>query len=254
MRVFGVLACIGIMACSQSTIDLRENSVVSLSLCADSYLHAIPEIEPRLAALSWQSRSALSVTPQHLRLLPQADTDPERGLLWKHATRISSANGPGDIDLKWGENFETVWANFDILSTKLKTPNPSKSLKARLNALPEPSARPRILYLNRSGITAGPGTFVDAVIQAAGAENIIQTPGWQSPDTEVLMQFNPDIIVTSFMNSNYAGVNDRAIRHAALTAKINTVTRIDIPGKFWTCAGPGLVDAAEILSKSISDL
>jgi len=107
MRVFGVLACIGIMACSQSTIDLRENSVVSLSLCADSYLHAIPEIEPRLAALSWQSRSALSVTPQHLRLLPQADTDPERGLLWKHATRISSANGPGDIDLKWGENFET---------------------------------------------------------------------------------------------------------------------------------------------------
>lgn len=254
MRGLLCLTVIGLSACGAPAAELEEDAVVSLSLCADSYLHAFPELEPRLAALSWQSRSALSVTPDHLRPLPQADANPERRMRWRGATLISSAGGPGDIDLKSGEDFETVWQNLDIVSKALKTPNPSQALQARLAALPALAKRPRILYLNRSGATAGPDTFVDAVIRAAGAENIIQTPGWQSPDTETLMQFNPDIIVTSFMSSDYSGVNDSTIRHAALAAKIDSVPQIDIAGKLWPCAGPGLVTAAETLSNALSDL
>jgi len=252
--VFITAAACGLSACASPAVDLPENAVVSLTLCADSYLHALPEIEPRLAALSWQSRSALSVTPEHLKSLPQADADRERSIIWDRATRISTAGGPGDIDLKWGEDFTAVWENLDVLSKALNTDNPVEILKARLEALPQPSNRPRILYLDRSGASAGPGTFVDAVIRAAGADNIVQTPGWQSPDTETLMQFNPDIIMTSFMGSKYAGVNDRTLRHAALAAKINSVPHVDIPGKLWPCAGPGLVTAAETLSKSLAAL
>ena len=254
MRGLGFLACIGVVSCGPPAVELPENAIVSQTLCADSYLHALPNLEPRLAALSWQSRSALSVTPNSLKSLPQADTDPERTLLWQDATRISSAGGPGDIDLKSGEDFKTVWENLKMLSKALDTPNPTQTLKARLTALPQPSVRLRILYLNRSGGSAGPGTFVDAVIQASGAQNAIQTPGWQSPDTEALMQINPDIILTSFMGSDYAGVNDRTLRHAALTAKIESVPQIHIPGKLWPCAGPGLVSAAEALSKAMAEL
>ena len=252
--VFITAAACGLSACNSPAVDLPENAVVSLTLCADSYLHALPEIEPRLAALSWQSRSALSVTPEHLKTLPQADADRERSIIWDRATRISTSGGPGDIDLKWGEDFNAVWENLDVLSKALNTDNPVEILKARLEALPQPSNRPRILYLDRSGASAGPGTFVDAVIRSAGADNIVQTPGWQSPDTETLMQFNPDIIMTSFMGSKYAGVNDRTLHHAALAAKINSVPHVDIPGKLWPCAGPGLVTAAETLSKSLAAL
>jgi len=114
MRVLGFLAMIGLAGCGASAVELPENAVVSQTLCADSYVHAIPSLEPRLAALSWQSRSALSVTPEPLQSLPQADTDAERALIWKDATRISSAGGPGDIDLKSGEDFKTVWENLPI--------------------------------------------------------------------------------------------------------------------------------------------
>jgi len=89
------LAAIVISACKPADVDLPENAVVSLTLCADSYLHAFPNIESRLAALSWQSRSSLSVTPDHLKSLPQADTDLERAQRWTGATRISSAGGTG---------------------------------------------------------------------------------------------------------------------------------------------------------------
>jgi iron complex transport system substrate-binding protein len=108
--------------------------------------------------------------------------------------------------------------------------------------------------MDRSGATAGPGTFVNAVIEAAGGTNLIQNPGWQSPDTETLIGLQPDIILTSFMGSKYAGVNDRTLQHAALTSKIQSLPRIDIPGKLWPCAGPGLVEAAEKLNHAMAKL
>ena len=245
---------IPLASCGAAQTNLAENAIVSTTLCADGYVLALPEIEPRLAALSWQSRSALSQTPEHLKSLPQADDNPERRLKWSNAVQVSSAGGRGDIDLNWGEDFETVWKNLDLLSSRLNTPDPSETFKSRLTLLEKPASPPRILYLDRSGATAGPGTFVHAVIGAAGGRNIIINPGWQSLDTETLMSFEPDIILTSFMDSDYAGANDRTLRHAALASKIESLPRIDIPGRYWPCAGPGLVEAAEHLNQAMLTL
>ena len=245
---------IPLVGCGQAQTVLPENAIVSTTLCADGYLQALPEIEPRLAALSWQSRSVLSQTPERLKFLPQADDDPERRLKWAGAVQISSAGGGGDIDLTWGEDFQTVWANLTLLASKLETQNPSETLKSRLISIEKPATPPRILYMDRSGATAGPQTFVHAVIEAAGGANIIENPGWQSPDTEALMSLTPDIILTSFMDSNYAGVNDRTLQHAALASKIESLPSIDIPGRYWPCAGPGLVDAALLLNQAMLDL
>jgi len=247
-------ALIPLAGCNGIEAELPRNAIVSTSLCADGYLHALPELEPRLAALSWQSRSALSRTPDNLRPLPQADNDPERRLKWAGAIEISNAGGSGDIDLNWGEDFETVWANLALLSSNLDVADPSGALKARLKAIDKPVTAPRILYIDRSGASAGPRTFVNAVIEAAGGTNLIQNPGWQSPDTESLILLQPDIILTSFMGSSYAGINDRTLRHAALADKIEALPRIDLPGSLWPCAGPGLVEAAEQLNQAMAKL
>ena len=242
------------IACGQAPVKSVDGSIVSTTLCADGYVHAIPDLTPRLAALSWQSRSTLSATPEWLKSLPQTSPEPEQALIWKDAFRVSSGGGGGDVDLTWGENFEIVWQNLGELSDALNVEDPSEALKTRLQNLTPPKIQPKILYLNRSGATAGPGTFVDAVIRAAGGVNLVETPGWQSPDTETLVQYSPDIILTSFMGSDYSGVNDRAIQHAALAKKIDSLPKIDIPGKLWPCAGPGLIDATEELSKAMADL
>lgn len=241
-------------SCIDSQGKLPENAIVSTSLCADGYLHSIPELEPRLAALSWQSRSKLSLTPEHLRHLPQAGNDPETLVKWRQTIQISSAGGQGQFNLSWGEDFETVWKNFALLSAQLNVKNPSGELRARLDAIEKPRHRSRILYLDRSGATAGPGTFVDAVIAAAGGVNMIEKPGWQSPDPETLISLSPDVIVTSFMDSDYFGANDRTSRHAALASKIDSLPVIDIPGRYWPCAGPGLIEATERLNRALLQL
>ena len=254
LNAAALTAVLSLLGCRAAQSDLPEDAIVSTTLCADSYIHALPEIAPRLAALSWQSRSALSVTPDPLKSLPQADDNAERLLRWAGALRISSAGGRGDIDLLWGEDFETVWKNFALLSQALNIPNPSANLQARLTQIEKPAQAPKILYLDRSGATAGPGTFVHAVIKAAGGKNIIQNPGWQSPNTEHLISLQPDIIVTSFMASDYAGVNDRTLRHTALASKIESLPQINIPGNLWPCAGPGLIEAATLLNQQMLSL
>ena len=95
---------------------------------------------------------------------------------------------------------------------------------------------------------------MNAVIEAAGGVNIIENPGWQSPDTETLIRLEPDIILTSFMGSDYVGVNDRTSRHAALADKISSLPMIDMPGRLWPCAGPGLIEATERLSQEMLNL
>lgn len=252
--LFAFMSSLHLSGCNRTPLETSNNMIVSTTLCADGYLLALPNIEPRLGALSWQSRSALATTPEHLKSLPQTDDDLERSLKWAKAVRVSSAGGRGEIDLSWGEDFDTVWRNFDLLSLELGAQNITPNLKSRLDRLQKPITPPRVLYLDRAGATAGPGTFVDAVIQAAGGENVISYPGWQSPDLERLMTLQPDIIITSFMDSDYAGVNDRTSRHAALTEKINAVPKIHIPGRYWPCAGPGLVEAAEMLNQGLLSL
>lgn len=248
------LAVLGLAACTSDQAALPENAIVSTTLCTDGYVHSLPEIEPRLAALSWQSRSQLSQTPDHLRHLPQTSDDSERLMKWQGALQITATPGPGQIDLSWGEDFETVWRNFEKLSAALSVDDPSETLQARLREIKKTNETPRMLYLDRSGATAGPGTFVNAVIEAAGGINIIENPGWQSPDTETLIRLEPDIILTSFMGSDYVGVNDRTSRHAALADKISSLPTIDMPGRLWPCAGPGLIEATERLNQELRAL
>ena len=90
-----------------------------------------------------------------------------------------------------------------------------------------------------------------AAITAAGGENIVQAPGWQTLDPETLITLSPDIIMTSFFNSGYESVQAKAIRHTVLVGFIASRPVIDIPGPLWPCAGPDLIDAAELIADGL---
>lgn len=229
----------------------------STSLCADSYLIALAP--DRIGALSWQAGSALSTADATMAARPR---------LWASreilaGTDMALVSGPGDptygrgntLSLTWGEDFDTVQANVQALSDRFDLDRAGfDAALSDLASLPHPDTPPRILYLSRSGGSAGPGTFVDAVITAAGGVNANATPGWHTPAVERTLQYDPDLIVTSFFGSNYAGISDRAVRHSALRRYLADRPRLDIPGKLWPCAGPGLIDATRQLNAAVMAL
>lgn len=250
----------GIAACSESATPLLDaphsdalQPLASTSLCADSYLLAIAP--DRVSALSWQAGSDLSTASGPALETPRLQDSREAlfGVDYAVISGPGSAN-PGALDLMWGEDFDTVEQNLEALQTLTQADITAleSALKATEN-LPPPPVKPRILYLTRSGGSAGAGTFVDAVIQRAGGVNAARAPGWHTPSVEAIITTQADIVLTSFFGTDYHGVTDRAIRHSALRDYIAQHPRIDIPGRLWPCAGPGLIEATQQVHAGVLD-
>lgn len=255
-----VCACVSISAEAD-----EPKHIGSTSLCGDAYLRALaPE---QIGALSWQSRDHVSRASTAEKKLPQIWDDPEV-ILASGLDHIVFGPGEGArsksfltggiqaTHLIWGEDFEAVKSNYLLLGSamNMSAEYHIQSLENRLVSLPQLEQSPKILYLARDGGSTGPGTFVDAVIRAAGGINIITSPGWQKPDAELILSFEPDIIITSYFEDGYDSVNAVSVRHKAIRDFIASHETVEIPGALWPCAGPGLIEAAEILNTKIMEL
>lgn len=244
--------------------------IASTSLCGDTYLRALAP--DHIAALSWQSRDKISLADESQRKLPQAWDSPERLaaintdiILFGPGEGFLSAKILANTDKKthtltWGEDFETVIANYKFIgeATHIDTDAIISDLQTRLENLEirktTREKNPKILYLSRSGGTAGPGTYVDAAIKAAGGANIITTPSWHNPDPEFLVTLEPDLIITSFFKDGYESINAKPLRHKVVAGFIDAHPRLDIPGALWPCAGPTLIDVAESIADRLETL
>jgi len=148
------------------------------------------------------------------------------------------------VSLDWVEDWDGVLKN--VYKIPGLDPGPAEVATQVRNSDNQKS----VLYLSRSGGTAGPGTYVDAAIQMAGGENIVTTPGWFTPDPEWIIAQKPDVILTSFFDA-YESVNATGLRNAAIAEFITQHQRVDIPGALWPCAGPGLAEAAALIREGV---
>ncbi|MBL4869713.1 MAG: ABC transporter substrate-binding protein, partial [Robiginitomaculum sp.] len=203
LLIFSALAFMG-------TNEATPKRVVSTSLCGDSYvLWLVPETN--IAALSWQADDHVSNAPQNMRGLSKAWDDIERLLTLKPDLVVFGAGegriakplldkaGISYVNMNWGEDFATIDKNRKALAQAAHLQPLKIETVQRL-----PRGTPKVLYLSSSGATAGPNTYVDEVISAAGGINIITKTGWHTPDPENLVTLKPDLIVTSFFKDSYA--------------------------------------------------
>lgn len=258
------LSAIALVQCAPSdhTVILpKQERVISTSLCGDTYLQAFTPAH--IAGLSWQSRSALSRATPSQKNLPQFNDSLERLLPYSDALVLFgpgegfglTASLPQSHSLTWTESFKGVYENALSISAALNlTPKKAETWYARIQRLEQErqsqqSKSPKILYLTPAGGSAGPGTFVDAVIHLSGGQNINQTSGWHSPNLETLLSYKPDLLLRSFNHNNYHSRGNT--QNPVLERHFKDVPVIDIAGKYWPCAGPGLLDAALILQEAI---
>ncbi|MEE9347893.1 MAG: hypothetical protein V3U82_06835 [Robiginitomaculum sp.] len=258
--VFGFFAApSSLLAAGATQAPLR---IVSTSLCSDSYVLDAQLKPASITALSWQSRGDLSMAPQSPRARPLARDDAETLLSLNpthvifgpgeggHSAAILDAAGIKHMALKWGESFETYDDNEFTLRTFLGLPNFRKEPRG---FIPNDDG-PLVLYLSRSGGTAGSDTFVDAVITAAGGRNIITESRWRPAELETLITLKPDLIITSFFENGSESAQSKGVRNRALQNLIAETPHVNVPGKYWPCAGPGLGDARNIIAAAIKAL
>ena len=247
--------------------EIKSGGVMSTSLCADAYvLELVPFAD--IKALSWQAGDKLSTAPKAFSTKPKARDDFETIISLKpdlvvfgagegkHTKPLLDKIGIKYINITWGEDFASIDKNIKTLQKQLPIntqKNEFQIPKQYLNPH-NSSKKPKLLYISSSGAIAGKNTFIDAAFQAAGGENIIKKQGWFTPDPERLIDLKPDLIVTSFFNDGYTSISTNGLKNKIISDKINKTAHINIPGKLWPCAGPGLITATKLIETKISEL
>lgn len=248
-------------------VTVAQERIVSTSLCGDSYVLSMLD-SAHVAALSWQSSDPLSNAPQGLHDHPKAWDDAERLLALRPTLVVFGAGegriakplldkaGIAHVNLTWGESFDDIEKNYKSLNKVLRVPSlqniPTQTSLHEADA--QEGEKPSILYLSSAGGTAGTGTYIDAAITRAGGANIVKRAGWHTPDPEMIAGLAPDLIITSFFKDGYASVNQAGLRNKILQTKIKTTPSVNIAGKLWPCAGPGLFEATALIETAIENL
>jgi iron complex transport system substrate-binding protein len=175
---------------------------------------------------------------------------------WGGEPRLIAAlqsRGVEVVTIDEAQDFEDVRANVRRVAARLGRREAGEVLVARMDAR---LARARgawkgasALYLTPGGVTAGPGTLVDAILRAAGLVNAETRPGFQTVSLEGLALTPPRTVVLGFFDTfQLSGDSWGMGRHRLLRRVAAERAVASLPGALLGCPDGGAAEAAELLA------
>lgn len=231
--------------------------------CADQYLLAL---SPRdaIVGLSTRADDADSRLRALARGLPKRRVDLESSLAarpqvvvryWGGDPRLVRAverRGVRVVQIDEAADFEGVRGNIRKVAAALGRRADGEVLIARMDARLARAAGAwgglRGLYLTPGGVTAGAGTLVGAILEAAGMANAETRAGFQVLSLERMALERPGAVVLGFFDTNQAIDAWSPGRHAVVRRVIDRGAVAILPGALLGCPDAGAAEAAERLA------
>lgn len=238
--------------------------MLSLDQCADQYVLAL---SPRSAIVGLSSRA--DDADSRLRALahdlPQQRVDLESALAaraqvvvryWGGEPRLVAAleaRGVRVVTIGEAVGFAGVRANIRQVAATLDARPAGEALIARMDQRLVRSAGAwggaRALYLTPGGVTAGPGTLVDAILTGAGMANAETRPGYQTVSLEGLALAPPKAVVLGFFDTfQLSGDSWGMGRHRILQRVAHERSVASLPGSMLGCPDWSAAEAVELLA------
>jgi len=238
--------------------------VLSLDQCSDQYVLALSPREA-IVGLSTRADDADSRLRAQARGLPLRRVDLETALAagpqvvvrnWggdPRLLRALQARGVRVVELSEASGFDDVRRNIRRVAGALDERGRGEALVAQMDARLARAAGAwkgaRALYLTPGGLTAGPGTLVDAALRAAGLANVETRAGYRTLSLEQLALNPPSAVVLGFFDTfQLAGDSWGPGRHAVLKDIVRTRAVASLPGSLLGCPDWGAAEAAERLA------
>ncbi|MBI1365303.1 MAG: ABC transporter substrate-binding protein [Alphaproteobacteria bacterium] len=245
---------------------------VSLDFCADQYLLAIAAPE-EIAAVSPKARGDDSYMREKARRhrAERASVESIAALkpdlvfrFWGGSPQMAGVLerfGARVVTLDYPADFETVRKDIRIVAAALHREERGEAmideLDRRLAALGN-GPRPQVaaLYVTPGGVTAGEGTMMASVLNAAGVENLAAGKhGWPALPLESLVLKPPRMIVAGFFGATTEYVNNwSAARHPAFAALFRKTPTVRLDADLISCPAWYSVEAAEKIAASARKL
>lgn len=242
--------------------------VFSADYCADQYVLALAE-PAQIAALSVESAREFAHLRDEAASLPKARAGAEEIVrsdadlvirFWGGDAARLERLGVKVLTLDYAADFDAVTSNIRKTAAALRRETEGRALvaafEARLQSLAAaPPTGKSGLYVTPGAVTAGRGTMIDAIFDAAGLANIASAKGlsdWPPLPLEMLVLDPPPILVAAFFASESDRVDHwSSSRHPALRSVFNAADIIHLPTDLVACPAFFSAAAAEKIRAAI---
>ncbi|MEO0973756.1 MAG: ABC transporter substrate-binding protein [Pseudomonadota bacterium] len=242
----------------------RPTRIVSLDYCADQYVVAIADRQDILrvspdatAPYSWVSdraRDLASVRPRPedvLILQPDLVVRSYGGGPNAHA--FLSAAGVPVVQVPYVSDLAGARRSVISMAEALGVPQRglalARDMDQRLAAIEPLAEPPAALYVASSGVSAGPGTLIDELLQAAGLDNFQRDPGWHSLPLERLVYERPDVLVLAYFDSASRRKDAwTPATHPVMRRQLAELPNVALEAGWVSCGGWFMVEAVEALA------
>ncbi len=246
----------------------RPQRIVSLNMCTDELVLRLARPE-HVASVTWLSQDprnanmatrARSIRANHGLVEEVLAHKPDLVVAGAYTTRSTVAllKRVGVPVREFGVpgNLAEMRQQIRDMAKLLGEPQDGEALIAeidkRLATLadrPRP-ARPRAIVLRPNGFTTGRGSLVDEILTAAGLSNLaaelgIDHYGQIALETVALGQ--ADILILDTTPDGPPSLAHEILHHPVLARLGGRLKLVALPSKLWTCAGPAVIDAIELL-------
>ena len=248
----------------------RPQRIVSLNLCTDQLLLELVGRE-RIASVSFLATDpefsavvdrAAGIPPNRGLAEEIVAFDPDLVLAHRFASRQSvealKRLGYTVVEIDLPQDLAAVRDQIAAVAAAVGEPASGRALadriEARLAALPQPAGRrPTAAIYEPSGYAFGANSLADAILRAAGFDNLaaeLGIGGYARLGLETLLASPPDMLVVDDTDADRRSMAQQFLDHPALRQRFPESNRIAVPRRLWICGGSAVAEAATMLSRA----
>ena len=259
--------------------DDRPQRIVSLNLCTDQLLVELAD-RARIASVSFLAAdpefSAVAdrvagIAANRGRVEDVLALRPDLVLAHRHASREAVAMlrrlGHRVVEIDLPQDLEAVRGQIRAVAAAgggnggggtgvagigRRPPAPPPAARAPAAAgAPPPGARPTAAIYEPSGYAFGANSLADAILRAAGYDNlaaVLGVGGYARLGLETLLASPPDLLVVDDTAADRRSMAQQLLDHPALRRQFAGASRVAVPRRLWICGGSSVADAVEMLA------
>ncbi|RDJ26903.1 ABC transporter substrate-binding protein [Bosea caraganae] len=252
---------------------VKPARIVSLNMCTDELVLRLAE-PGAIASVTWLSQDprnanmaklARTIPANHGLVEEVLALKPDLVVAGAYTTRSTVAllKRVGVPVREFGvpRNLAEMRAQIAEMAALLGQPGRGQALIAEIDGrLAALAARrgpdhPKAIVLRPNGFTTGRGSLVDEILTAAGFSNLAAELGidnYGQIALETVALGGADILILNTTPGGPPSLAHEILNHPVLARLSDRLKLVALPSKLWTCAGPAVVDAIELLIDATS--
>jgi iron complex transport system substrate-binding protein len=250
----------------------RPARIVSLNMCTDELVLRLAD-PARIASVTWLSQdprnaniaeAARRVPANHGLAEEVLGFKPDLVVAGAYTTRATVSLlgrvGIGVREFDVPRNLAEMKAQIAEMADALGEPARGQALLAAIEQRLEALAARRVdrplraIVLRPSGFTVGRGSLVDEILTRAGLVNIAAELGVESYGQialETVALGGAEILILNETPDGPPSLAHEILHHPVIERLGDRLKLVALPSRLWTCAGPSVLDAIELLVRAV---